>query len=155
MSAPINRRQFVALTVAGACAACFGDAADACFAADTMQSKAKVDCGELSSLAADGVADTWKDEHKFLLVRHDGKIYAVSARCTHKAGILNVESGQHIVCPKHGSKFDANGDPIEGPAKAPLFRYGVSVNGEKHVIVDLGKTYTKKDFEKKGAFVAV
>lgn len=155
MSAPveINRRQFVALTVAGVCAACAGDPVAA---ADALQAgpKVKVDVGELSALSTDGVLDTWKQQHKFLLVRHEGKVYAVSARCTHKAGVLNVDGGA-IVCPKHGSKFDNNGVPIEGPAKAPLFRYGVSVNAEKHVIVDLGKQFTQKDWDKPAAFVTI
>jgi nitrite reductase/ring-hydroxylating ferredoxin subunit len=147
----INRRQFVALSIAGVCAACTVDAAGELLQA---ASKPKVDVGEVSSIPNDGVLDTWKQEHKFLLVRHEGKIYAISARCTHKAGILNVESGG-IVCPKHGSRFDNNGVPVEGPAKAPLFRYGVSVNADGHLIVDLGKQFTQKDWTKPAAFVAV
>lgn len=91
---------------------------------------------------------------RFLVVRHEGKLYAVSARCTHKGGLLRVEQDQ-IVCPMHGSRFDAQGIPTNGPAKAPLFRLSIKLTDTGHVIVDPGKQFVEADWEQADAFVEI
>lgn len=57
-----------------------------------------------------------------LLVRHEGRIRAIHARCSHAGGPLpegKIE-GDTVVCPWHGSRFCLNdGRVIDGPATHP------------------------------------
>ena len=51
----------------------------------------------------------------------DGTLHAVSARCTHMGCIVNWNSAETSWdCPCHGSRFDADGRVIEGPAVKAL-----------------------------------
>ncbi|HET6165286.1 MAG TPA: FAD-dependent oxidoreductase [Marmoricola sp.] len=53
----------------------------------------------------------------------DGRSCAVSALCTHVGGVLAWNDQEHTWdCPLHGSRFDATGAVLEGPASAPLAR---------------------------------
>jgi nitrite reductase/ring-hydroxylating ferredoxin subunit len=52
--------------------------------------------------------------------RPDGKLYALSAVCTH-AGCDLEYSGDALTCPCHNSTFDIRtGAPERGPARRPL-----------------------------------
>jgi cytochrome b6-f complex iron-sulfur subunit len=55
------------------------------------------------------------------LVRGEGSLKALSARCTHLGCTLRYEQLAHrFECPCHGSMFDINGHRIAGPAKKDL-----------------------------------
>ncbi|HEX8724617.1 MAG TPA: ubiquinol-cytochrome c reductase iron-sulfur subunit [Gemmatimonadaceae bacterium] len=45
---------------------------------------------------------------------------AYSLICTHQQCAAGVQNGTQIVCPCHGSRFDANGNVVNGPATRPL-----------------------------------
>ncbi|HEX5171693.1 MAG TPA: Rieske (2Fe-2S) protein [Cyclobacteriaceae bacterium] len=66
-----------------------------------------------------------------VVIRTSADVYvALSNRCTHQACTVDYKSSnQQLVCPCHGSRFDNNGDVVQGPAAKALSRYAVSVSG--------------------------
>ena len=51
----------------------------------------------------------------------DGKVHAVSARCTHLGCILAWNDAERSWdCPCHASRFAADGSVLQGPAVHPL-----------------------------------
>jgi Rieske Fe-S protein len=58
---------------------------------------------------------TYRDE--------DGVLHEVSARCTHLGCIVGWNPGEKSWdCPCHGSRFDVDGNVLQGPAVEPLAR---------------------------------
>src|SRR4051812_47724850 len=54
---------------------------------------------------------------------NDGVAHAVSMRCTHMGCLLRFNAAETSWdCPCHGSRFDVDGDVLEGPAVRPLER---------------------------------
>ena len=63
-----------------------------------------------------------------VITRANGAVHAFSAICTHQGCHVNRVAGEHILCPCHGSVFDAvTGRVVAGPAPRPLPRVRVSV----------------------------
>ncbi len=59
----------------------------------------------------------------------DGKLHAVSLRCTHLGCLLRFNSAERSWdCPCHGSRFDLDGTVLEGPATKPLERRSVDAS---------------------------
>ena len=160
----MNRRNFVALTVAAAAtAAC---ACECALAADAPAGDSKekekapppnkgtVNVGKKASYAKDGVTDKFAKSNRVLVVRHEGKIYAPTATCTHKNCAVRLK-GEEIVCPCHGSKFTVQGTSTKGPAKGSLYRYALSVNADGDIIVNKEKQFQEKEWDQEGAFITV
>src|SRR4051794_12203917 len=126
----MNRREFVTTVAAVAAGACLACAGDLCFAgeiepaAPVAGAGSKLDVGTAADYAKDGLYDKFARSDKVIVVRQGDKIRALSATCTHKAAIVTVK-GQEIVCPKHGSRFTADGKNSKGPATAPLFHLSI------------------------------
>jgi Rieske Fe-S protein len=75
---------------------------------------AEVPRGE-ARVVRDGLGKTgvYRDE--------DGKVHAVSLRCTHLGCLLRFNSAERSWdCPCHGSRFDVDGAVLDGPAVTPL-----------------------------------
>jgi Rieske Fe-S protein len=67
---------------------------------------------------------------------NSGQFKAFSARCTHLGCVVQYDSGNppHFSCNCHGSRFDANGRNIAGPAPSPLKPFRVTLEGPNLVV---------------------
>jgi cytochrome b6-f complex iron-sulfur subunit len=73
-----------------------------------------------------------------LFVFRDGRTFhAISAVCTH-LGCTVARSPEGFACPCHGSRFDASGDVLGGPAPRPLpwLEVGRAADGQLVVYAD-------------------
>jgi Rieske Fe-S protein len=67
-------------------------------------------------------------DDKLVLTREGDTVHGFSAICTHQGCTVSEVSGGKILCPCHGSAFDATtGDVVTGPATRPLPAVGVDV----------------------------
>ena len=55
-----------------------------------------------------------------VLVNTSNKARAYEAKCTHLGCKIKKAEGQELVCQCHGSRFDAMGKPVKGPASKTL-----------------------------------
>lgn len=69
------------------------------------------------------------------LGRDAAGFYALSAVCTHLGCTVHQASAQ-FECPCHGSRFNAQGDVINGPATAPLPFWAVRLE-ENELVIDI------------------
>jgi Rieske Fe-S protein len=150
----LNRREFVVLATATAAAcACCGEAALAGEPpSKTPLPKGPFDCGPKTKFASDGVSDEFAKKERILNVRHEGRIYAPTATCTHKNCAVKLKD-KEIVCPCHGSKFTIQGTSLKGPAKGSLYRYAIKVDDNGNLIVDRDKQFDEKNWEDPASFV--
>jgi cytochrome b6-f complex iron-sulfur subunit len=66
---------------------------------------------------------------RLVVGRDAAGVYAFSSICTHTGCVLSCPAQLgDLVCPCHGSRFDANGEVLEGPATTPLRHYKVTVS---------------------------
>lgn len=75
-----------------------------------------------------------------ILVLHDDRgIRVLSLVCTHLGCIVSREGEAGYICPCHGTRFDADGAVVQGPAPSGLrsFHTTFAPNGE--VVVDSGR----------------
>jgi nitrite reductase (NADH) small subunit len=69
----------------------------------------------------------------------DGQLYAVQAKCPHRAGALadGIIGAGKVVCPMHSFKFDlTTGAPL-GNDCAALKTYTVTVSGDSEILLSL------------------
>ncbi len=116
--------------------------------------KGRIDAGPVSGYAADGVFDTYVRSAGFYLIRWEKKLVAMQSRCTHKGCTVKPADGD-FSCPCHHSIFNGMGARVEGQAPRSLPHYAISINDDKHVIVDNTVEFEEKDWEADGAWVAV
>ena len=73
-------------------------------------------------------------EAQAVLINEDGSFKALSLVCTHLGCVVNpVETG--YACPCHGSRFDQDGNILNGPAKQPLPKLEVEVTPDGELIL--------------------
>jgi Rieske Fe-S protein len=87
-----------------------------------------------------GSATFLPDRRLYVFNEPDG-FYAISSVCTH-LGCNVRRGGPGFECPCHGSKFDANGAVVHGPAPKPLAWYALSLSPRTELVVDLDQPVT-------------
>ncbi len=117
-------------------------------------SAAPIDAGLLSAFDKDGVSDKLAKSNKIFLIREDGKLYATTTLCTHKNFPLIVKDNE-LYCTKHKSEFSFQGTVTGGPAKRSLPRYAITLNDDKHVMVDKSKQFTEKEWDDASSFIKI
>jgi nitrite reductase/ring-hydroxylating ferredoxin subunit len=103
---------------------------------------------EVTTLAAlrDGFATLHKVAGRAIVIARSAQgVHAFDGTCTHARfhfGTSRLVGGCEIECPIHGARFDAaTGAVTKGPAKLPLPRIDVQVDGEVvRVLVDWPET---------------
>ncbi|MBI4535683.1 MAG: Rieske (2Fe-2S) protein [Ignavibacteriae bacterium] len=79
------------------------------------------------------------DQKSYVVRAKEGYFYAMSGICSHLGCITGWKSEEGLIaCPCHGSKFDTQGNVVEGPATRPLDRYSISLEDKGRLIVDKG-----------------
>jgi Rieske Fe-S protein len=64
-----------------------------------------------------------------------GEVVAFSASCTHAGTPVEARGGLELVCPNHGSRFDAaDGSATQGPATDPLPPLQARIDGDQVVL---------------------
>ncbi len=144
--ADLTRREFVIAAATTAAGLCLYRSSPA-----WANDKGPVNAGTLADYVRDGVSDRFAKSNGFLIVRHEGKLYAPSALCTHRRCTVKA-AGDAIACPCHGSRFDLNGVVTQGPAKRTLPRLGIAlVDGR--VKVDPSKQFTDEQWTDPASFI--
>jgi Rieske Fe-S protein len=81
---------------------------------------------------AKGGAQLYQDQNVVVSRAENGSLKAFSSICTHAGCAINKLQGTTLVCPCHGSEFDAmNGKVLRAPATVPLHELPVEeMNGK-------------------------
>ncbi len=154
----MNRREFVAAVACAACMCGLGGALGGAgeLLADTAASGTTLDVGMKSDYKADGITDTWmKSPNKVAVIRHAGRIFAITTVCTHRGAIIDGVNNSTFECPRHHATYDIEGNVTHGPAKVALVHYAISVNSDGHIIVDKTKSFTATQWDDANSFVKV
>jgi len=73
---------------------------------------------------------------KFILVKSSSSVKVFSNRCTHAGCKITHQIDNQLICPCHGSRFDAsNGKVLQGPALKPLNALVVDSNADSGEII--------------------
>ncbi len=74
-----------------------------------------------------------------IIGRDGGGFYAMTSTCTHAGCDMAADGSvgaEGVFCGCHGSRFDANGAVLRGPASAPLAHFKVSIDASGSVTID-------------------
>jgi cytochrome b6-f complex iron-sulfur subunit len=95
---------------------------------------------------ADGEVDLrYKQKYRVWVVKEEGQLYALLAKCTHLGCTPNWLAAENkFKCPCHGSGFYKSGINFEGPAPRPLERVKVSLAEDGQVLVDKATVYQQE-----------
>lgn len=144
----LTRRQFLQSAAAAACACALCGTASA---STEEVPTGPLDAGKLDDFSSDGVYDQFAKSHHILIIRHDKRLYAPTAICTHKRCTVRAQD-QIIVCPCHHSRYSLEGVPTRGPAKRPLIRYAIRLQ-DKRIIIDPGQKFDQSKWDDPLAFI--
>jgi nitrite reductase/ring-hydroxylating ferredoxin subunit len=105
--------------------------------------------------AADGVSID--RDNSVIVARSEGKVYAFSLNCPHQNTSLRWLADDHqFQCPKHRSRYQADGTYIEGRATRDMDRLAVRRDGAEMVVdVDIFYQQDLNTAQWNAAFIAV
>lgn len=150
----LNRREFVVALGVATCGCVMLGSASTAEAAST-QPAGLIDVGTLADYTAEGATDKFIVKHKLLVVRHGTQLFASTSVCPHKGCAVKPAGHSGLVCPCHRSDFDLEGKPIKGPAKKPLVRYGIALDEQGHLQVDMTRKFESDQWAEAGSFVLI
>jgi len=99
------------------------------------ESQAQVKIGK-PEVFAKGSITQLRELSLWVFRREDGRMYAVSAVCTHLGCVATRNKDGGFLCPCHGSVFTADGQVTAGPAPGPLHWLELSVAPDGQLVVD-------------------
>ena len=70
-----------------------------------------------------------------IVLNQKGKLAVYSSKCTHLGCTIKQSHNGELVCPCHGSKFNARGEPLKGPAVKPLQKLVYVIDEQKGQII--------------------
>ncbi len=88
----------------------------------------------LADVPESGLKAVQVDGANLVLVRRDGRVYALEDRCSHEEFPLSAGevTGDQITCALHGARFDlASGTPKALPAVLPVRTFECRVEGDE------------------------
>ena len=125
---PNPRRTFLKMVAASPLLACTGNSG-------APASFGEVQVGNVSTTSEGQL--TIVPNAPAILGRDAGGLYAMTITCSH-AGCDVSPAGTTLYCPCHGSRFDANGNVLAGPAGSPLVHFEVKLDANGNVTVNGG-----------------
>jgi Rieske Fe-S protein len=93
-----------------------------------------VPAGNVSSTTVDSLAVI--PNAPAILARDKSGLYAMTITCTHEGCDVAPSTGTTLFCGCHGSRFDENGNVLNGPASSPLVHFAVTVDASGNITVD-------------------
>ncbi len=102
--------------------------------------------GEVEDFAP-GQAKRFEEEN-VIVFQDDGGLFSISTVCTHLGCVVN-HNAEGFHCPCHGSKYDKNGNVVQGPAPKALPWFHIARLPSGQLSVDRSKEVpigTKFDF---------
>ncbi len=138
--APLNRREFMFYTWAASLALALAGSGGALLWFAYPRFRAG-EFGGVFTVAADslpttGTAPQENAQGRFWLVNLGGGVLALYKVCTHLGCLYKwVPTNDRFECPCHGSKFEKEGDWIEGPAPRDLDRFVIRALDENGLVL--------------------
>lgn len=68
-------------------------------------------------------------DQRVAVIHSAGEFFALSLVCTHLGCTVRI-TGDDLICPCHGSRFDRTGQVLSGPAPRALARLPLQIEGE-------------------------
>jgi Rieske Fe-S protein len=133
MASSSTRRVFLKIVAAGAA----GAATARCGGAGSGPAQVgDVSAGNVADLAAGTLRAVGSEP--VAIGRDKNGVYAMTLTCTH-AGCNMASQGSvsasGVDCRCHGSRFDANGDVVQGPAQDPLEHFAVEIDSKGEITI--------------------
>ncbi|MBI5691471.1 MAG: Rieske 2Fe-2S domain-containing protein [Verrucomicrobia bacterium] len=145
-----DRRRFLA--AAAGCVACALPGGPSARAASFRP----IPVGNIADYPKDEISERFI-QHDLFIVRHEGKIFASTAICPHKANALlrDPKAPRQIICSGHDSVFNPEGRPLRGQSRRPLGRHAITADEKGNLTVDTARTFGAAEWKDPASYVRV